>query len=137
MNAFLTALFSKFSGSAIESDLGGRIYLDTADSQDAPYLVYSIVSGTPDNAFQKTGESILMQFDLFSARSAGMTEMTTLYADLTLLLDDCTLNIAGKNCAKCQRQNLVTMVEDRSPLKDGSSLLNHWIVDYEIDYQAT
>jgi hypothetical protein len=136
MNAFLQSLYSKFSGSVIESDLGGRIYLDQADSADTPYMVYSIVSGVPDNAFAKTGETVLMQFDLFSPRSSGTAAMTTLYADLTALLDDCSLTITGKKCVQFQRQNLTTMIEDRSPLKDGSVMLLHWSVDYEIVYQT-
>jgi len=137
LSNFLTSIGLKLQDSAIWNDVGGRCYLDTADSPDTPYLVYSIVSGVPDNAFAQIGESVLMQFDLFSARSAGPTEITTMYADLTALLDDCTLTITGQNCAKFQRQNLVTMVEDLSALQDGSNILIHYAIDYEVDYQAT
>ena len=136
MQALFDAIEAKLLDSAIYNDCGGRVYQDTADSSDTPYLVYSIVSGVPDNVFQKTGESVLMQFDLFSARSAGRTEITTMYADLIVLLDDCTLTITGKNCFQFQRQNMIPTVEDISALQDGSNLLNHWVVDYEIVYQA-
>lgn len=137
MQILITAIENKLLDSAIYNDVGGRCWYDTADSDDLPRLVYSIVSGVPDNVFQKTGESVLMQFDLFSALSAGKTQITTMYADLTALLDDCTLTITGKNCVQFQRQNLVTMVEDLSALQDGSSLMLHFAVDYEIVYQAT
>mgnify|MGYP001237718475 CR=1 FL=1 len=137
MQVLIDAIATKLLNSTVSEDVGGRCWYDTADSDDLPRLVYSIVSGVPDNCFQKTGESVLMQFDLFSALSAGKTQITTMYADLTTLLDDCTLTIAGKNLAKCQRQNLVIMVEDLSALQDGSSICLHWVVDYEIDFQAT
>ena len=137
MQILIDAITTKLLDSAIYSDVGGRCWYDTSDSDDLPRLVYSIVSGVPDNCFQKTGESVLMQFDLFSALSAGKTEITTMYADLTTLFDDCVLTITGKNCVQFQRQNLVTMVEDLSALQDGSSTCLHWAVDYEIVYQAT
>ena len=137
MQILIDAITTKLLDSTVYNDVGGRCYYDTADSNDTPYIVYSIVSGVPDNVFQKTGESVLMQFDLFSALSAGKTQITTMYADLTTLLDDCTLTITGKNCVQFQRQNLVTFVEDLSALQDGSNLQIHWAVDYEIVYQAT
>lgn len=136
MQALIDAVKSKLLDSTLYNSLGGRCYYDTADSQDTPYLVYSIISGTPDNAFAKTGESVLMQFDLFSALSAGKTEITTMYADLTSLLDDCVLTITGKTCVQFQRQNLVTMVEDLSALQDGTNICLHWAIDYEIVYQT-
>jgi hypothetical protein len=136
MQILFSAIDAKLLDSNIYNDCGGRVYRDTADTADMPYLVYSIVSGVPDNVFQKTGESVLIQFDLFSAMTSGRVEITTMYTDLTTLLDDCVLTITGKNCVQFQRQNLVTMVEDNSSLQDGSSLLFHWVIDYEIVYQT-
>jgi hypothetical protein len=137
MQILIDAITNKLLDSTLYWSLGGRCYYDTADSDDLPRLVYSIVSGVPDNVFQKTGESILIQFDLFSALSAGKTQITTMYTDLTTLFDDCTLTITGKNCVLFQRQNTVTMVEDLSALQDGSSIALHWAVDYECTYQST
>jgi hypothetical protein len=137
MQILIDAITTKLLDSNVYNDVGGRAYYDTSDSDDLPRLVYSIVSGVPDNVFQKTGESVLIQFDLFSALSAGKTQITTMYADLTTLFDDCTLTITGKNCVLFQRQNTVTMVEDLSALQDGSSIALHWAVDYTVDYQAT
>ena len=137
MQILIDAITTKLLDSNVYNDVGGRAYYDTADSDDLPRLVYSIVSGVPDNVFQKTGESVLIQFDLFSALSAGKTQITTMYADLISLLDDCTLTITGKNCVLFQRQNTVTMVEDLSALQDGSSIVLHWIVDFECTYQST
>ena len=132
MNAFLTAILSKFSGSAIENDVGGRIYLDRAESPDTPYLVYSIVSAVPDRTFSERYTNILMQFDLYSTRSAGSAVMTTMYADLVALFDECALAPTGYTLVWMKEENLVTMVEDRSPLQDGSQLMNHWSVDFEV-----
>lgn len=136
MQVLFDAIFTKLLDTDIYNDVGGRVYQDTADSLDTPYLVYSVVSDVPDNAFQKTGESVLMQFDLYSSKSAGKTEITTMYKDLKTLLDDCTLTITGETCVQFQRQNTVTLVEDNSALQDGSNLLSHYIVDYEIVYQT-
>jgi hypothetical protein len=89
----------------------------------------------PDNAFAKAGESVLIQFDLFSMQSAGETEILTMESQLKSLLDDCTLTISGKLLCMFQRQNTVDMVEDLSALQDGTNLLNHTAIDYQVDYQ--
>jgi hypothetical protein len=131
MQALITAIENKLLDSAVYNDVGGRCYYDTADSDDLPRLVYSIVSAVPDKTFSELYHDVLIQFDLFSALSAGKTQITTMYADLISLMDECSLSITGYTLVWCREQNLVTMVEDLSALQDGSSIALHWAVDFE------
>ncbi len=131
------AIDLKLLDSAVYWTVGGRVFYNTAPTDDYPRIVYSRVSGVPDNAFAKTGESVLLQFDLFSMQSAGDTEILTMESQLKALLDDCTLTISGQLCVGFTRENTVDMVEDLSALQDGSSLIAHVAIDYECVYQAT
>jgi hypothetical protein len=137
MQLLKQAIDTKLLDSAIFNDCGGRCYYNIAGTTDYPRLVYSRISGTPDNVFAKTGESVLLQFDLFSMQSAGDTEILTMETDLKSLLDDCTLTITGKVCVGFTRQNIVgPLTEDVSALGDGTSLVNHTAIDYQVDYQS-
>jgi hypothetical protein len=131
MQPLIDAISTKLLDSAIYNDVGGRAYYDTADSDDLPRLVYSIVSGVPDKTFSELYHDVLIQFDLFSALSAGKTQITTMYADLISLMDECSLSITGYTLVWMREANLVTMVEDLSALQDGSSICLHWAVDFE------
>ncbi len=128
MKNLLTALASKAAGSALSTDVGGRIYLDEArQGAELPYVVVSIVSNVPDDCFAKDGESVLVQFSLFSD-SESVTEIGTMYTDLKALYDDCSLTITGYSLVWMRRQSLVTMYEDG---------VRHWVVDYEIIIQES
>ena len=130
------AIETKFSGSAIEADVGGRVFFNSAPDSEYPRVVFSRVSGVPDNVFAKTGESVLVQFDLFSMKSAGVAEIETMETDLKALFDDCTLTLTGKVLAKFARQNTVSMEEEVPALPDGSTTVVHVAIEYEADYQA-
>jgi hypothetical protein len=130
------AIDLKLLDSAVYWTVGGRCYYNTAPADDYPRIVYSRVSGVPDNAFAKAGESVLIQFDLFSMQSAGDTEILTMETQLKALLDDCTLTISGQVCVGFQRQNTVDMSEDLSALQDGTNMVNHTAIEYEATYQT-
>lgn len=139
MNNLLTAIATQISGSTLFNDVGGRVYLDEypPDEQPAtyPYVVYFVVSDVPDNVFAKDGENILIQFSLFSA-STGAMEITTMYADLKALFDDCNMSIASNDLIWCRREDLTTMV-DETIVKDATQIIKHWAVDYEIIIQES
>lgn len=131
MNNLLQALMTKISGSALSVDVGGRIYLDEApNGAEFPYCVFFIVSGTPDRTFTEHYTDILIQFSLFSA-SEGATEITTMYADLKSLFDECALTISGSTLVWCKESNLTTMVDDITT-PAGTSTVKHWAVDFEV-----
>lgn len=132
----LTAIYSKTSGSALSADVGGRIFLDRApDNTEFPYVVFFIVSGVPDDVFTKDGESVLIQFSLFSA-SSGATEITNMYKDLKALFDDCSLTITSNTLQWFKRENLTTMIEDITTV-NGAQQIKHWAVDYNVTIQES
>jgi len=127
----LTALMSKFSGSAFSSDVGGRIYLDEApEGAEFPYCVFFIVSSVPEDTFTEEIENTLIQFSLFST-SKGATEITTMYNDLKTLLKDASLTVTGKTSVWLRQDNLTTMI-DEITTSEGTSAVKHWAVDYSI-----
>ena len=131
MQALIDAITAKLLDSAVYNDVGGRCYYDTADTNDTPYIVYSIVSAVPDRTFSERYTELIIQFDLFSALSAGKTEITTMYTDLISLLDECSLTITGYTLVWMRESGLQTFVEDTSALQDGTNLLLHHAVDFE------
>lgn len=132
----LTAIKSKFIGSSLSTDVDGRIfYKESPQNSQFPYVVYFIVSDVPDNVFAKDGESVLMQFSLFSS-SGGATEIATMYKDLKALLDDCSLTITSNNLVWFKRVNLTTMVDEITTV-DGLQKVDHWAVDYEVTMQES
>lgn len=136
MKNTLTALYSKFSGSAFSTDVNGRIYIDQAPhGVEFPYCVYFVVSGIPDNVFAKKGKEITVQFSLFSS-SKGETEITTMFNDLLSLLDEATFSITGHTLAKCEFDNVTSMVEEITA-KNGTASVKHWAVDFTIATQES
>jgi hypothetical protein len=135
MQTLIDNINTKFLDSAAYNDVGGRVFYRKATNPDYPRIVYSIITANPDNVFQRKGESVLMQFDIFGADSAGDAAVNTIYADLRTLLDDWQITIAGYGTIQFTWQNTVTISED-IVLEDGSSGVVHIAVDYEITYQA-
>ena len=127
----LTAIFGKFTNSAFSNDVGGRIFLDEAPSGvEFPYCVYSIVSGTQNKTFTEHYTNTLLQFSLFSS-SESVLEITTMYADLKSLFDECSLSITSSSLVWMREQNLTTMVEDITT-PDGTQTVKHYAVDFEV-----
>jgi hypothetical protein len=132
----LTAIYGKFAGSALSTYVGGRIYVDRAPANTKlPYVVYFIVSGTPDWTFKERLTDTLIQFSLFSS-SKNLTEVTTMYADLKTLFDECTLTITSNTFLYMQETNLTTMVEDIT-VSGGLNEVKHWAVDYTVKTQVS
>ena len=133
MNNFLAALNTKFTDSDLYNDVSGRIDLDESSSPDYPRVVYSIISAPKEKTFTEQYVNILLQVSLFSAKSAGMAVMTTMYNHLVALLDDQPLDIIGYTLVRMQEENLVPMTEKLTiPLPDGSTGLLSWHVDFSI-----
>lgn len=113
----------------MSSDVAGRVYLDEApQGAQFPYVVYSIVSGVPQDNFKTDLDDILLQVSLFAV---GATEISTMYNDLKTLLDDAVITITGATNVMTSRQNLTTMTEDVTTT-DGLQKVKHWAVDYSI-----
>jgi hypothetical protein len=136
MNILRPAIEEKLLNSAIYNDVGGRCYYNVADSSDYPRLVFSRVTGNPDNVFAKKGESVLIQFDLLSMKSAGKTEIDTMEADLKTLFDDCDLTLTGYTLVGFSRRETISFDEQVEALADGTTMITHVVVDYQADYEA-
>ena len=131
MKNILTAIYSKFTGSELSSDVGGRIYLDQApDNCQFPYVVYSVISVTPDDVFAKKGKQSLIQFSLFSANPSAV-EISTMHGYLKALFDDCSMTITSNTLLWMHEVNLTTMVEDIT-VGEGVQSVKHWAADYEV-----
>jgi hypothetical protein len=131
LNNLLHAIMDKVTGSALSTDVGGRVYLDQApDGAEFPYVVFFIVSGVPDRTFTEHYTDTLIQCSLFSASSSA-TEVTTIYADLIALLDECALTIAGSALVWMKETNLSTMVDDIT-VADATQAVKHWAVDFAV-----
>ncbi len=131
MQALLTALYTKFSGSDLSNYVGGRIFTDEApDGTDFPYVVVRIVSSVPDKTFTEEFEDTLLQLSYFST-SPGLAEVSTMQNYGQALLDECSLTITGSTLVWMRRVNLVTMT-DSITSTDGQRTLRHWAEDYEI-----
>ena len=135
MQPLKDAIDLKLLDSTIFNTCGGRCAYQIG-SPDYPRLVYSRVSGVPDNAFAKNGEEVLLQFDLFSISSVGIQEILTMESQLKTLLDDCTLTITGNVCVGFKRTNIISMSEEVDALPDGSTSIEHTAIDYAVTYQT-
>jgi hypothetical protein len=134
MDELIKAIITKLSGSTISSDVNGRVFLDRApDGCEFPYIVFFIVSSTPEWEFTERFENTLIQFSLFS-NSESSVEVTTMLGYLKGLFDDCSLTITGDTLIWFRRQNITTMVEEITTAT-GTQTIKHYAVDYEAKVQ--
>lgn len=110
MKALFDAIFAHYAA----TDLTPVLYNTEADDEAVfPYVVLQLVSGTAiDFASGKTfTENWLIQFNLFD-KSADMSALLEVYADLITAFDLTTLTIAGHAFKSCVREGaLQTKVE--------------------------
>lgn len=131
MKVLTTAIYSKISGSSLSTAIGGRFYKNRApEDAEYPYVVYMIVTDTPDYNFKTTIEDVIIQFSIFSAKQSS-TEAENLYGYLKTLYDDCTFTVTGSSLIWMIRQNAILMVEDHT-VSNGTIQVWHYAVDYNI-----
>ena len=107
-----TGIYSKFTGSALATAIGGRLYKAYAPQRaQFPYATYDIITDIPEYPGGKTIEQVLVQFDLYSSAS-GSTEVEGMLTKLRTLYDDCTLTLTGNTGIYFKRENLITMREE-------------------------
>ena len=135
MDELIKAIITKLSGSALSTAVNGRIFLDDRlpDGCEFPYIVFFIVSSTPEWEFTERFENTLIQFSLFS-NSESAVEITGMLEDLESLFDDCSLSITGYTLIWFRRQNVRTMVKEIITAT-GTQIIKHYAVDYEAKVQ--
>lgn len=131
MQALIQAIKDKYAGSTLSDDVNGRIDLDEADDVTLPRIVWFVVSGVHDLTFTEDFNDVLLQFSIFSAKTAGVAEIANIYADLKALFDECALTIAGRTLVWMREENLTTMIEDDTTT-EGAPGVRHWAVDFSV-----
>lgn len=131
MDELLDAIKTTLTDSSLYNDVGGRCYLDVADSPDYPNVIYQVVYAAPDKTFTEHYYDFLIQFSLRSPQSSGNAIMKSMYKNLIALFDDKLMTITDYTLVWIREQNCVTMTEEVDPLPDGSTILFHRAVDFE------
>ena len=104
MKNLSTSLFSKFTGSAFSTSIGGRLYKARAPQNPTwPYAVYYLISDVPRPTFTDRIEEAIIQFSIFSSAS-GSTEIEDAFTNLCALYDDCDLTITSATHLFMERQ---------------------------------
>ena len=104
MKELLTAIYSRFTGSALEIDLTGGMHLHQAPLGTAmPYGVFLLVSVTPEYTFDTVHEHVLVQMSLYSDRESAV-QITDLAAAQPSLYDDCRLDVTGYRFGGMERE---------------------------------
>lgn len=131
MKNLTTAIFGKFSGSLLETDIGGRLFKGRApDGAAYPYAVFLLVSDVPEKTFSEDFENVLVQFSLFSSASSS-GEVEDMFTHLKTLYDEQPMTITGSTLVWMKRVNATLTVEDHTT-PDGTVEVWAYHVDYEI-----
>lgn len=136
MKNLTTALYSKLTGSALSTAVGGRVFKGVApEGTEYPYVVYSMISDVPDYTFTETLEDVTIQFDIFSnASSSG--EIEDLFGNLKSLYDFCSMTVTGGSLLYMRRSFASLYVEDVTT-PTGTEAVWHYSIDYEIKMKRT
>lgn len=136
MESLLKAIYNESSGSALATDVSGRIFLDRAPEGSVfPYIVFSIVGAIPIKTFSEDMKDVSIQFSLFSS-SASAVEISDMHADLMSLYDECELTIPPTGAETdvhvwMRWAYLYTMVDSVTTPK-GTIEVKHWAVDFDV-----
>lgn len=133
MKNLLTSLFNKWQGSALSSDVGGRIFpKNTAPiGTQYPFILYFNIPAGVEKTFSEEFNNYLFQFSLFSD-SESLVEISTMYDDLIALFDDCSLTITGSTLLWMRKTGSPNMADDEVTTVNGASTVTHWAQDFEI-----
>lgn len=125
-----TAIYSKFSGSALSTDVGGRMFkLEAPQDTEMPYVVFFVVSNVPQYPGGKTIEEFMIQFSLFSSASSS-TEVEDILTHLRSLYDDVVLTITGNTSIYFIRGNFTAM-RDEITTASGTVGVWHYVQEYD------
>ena len=127
------AIYTKFSGSDLSNDVGGRMYSEfPPDDAQFPYVIFKLISVMPIDSFKDYIDDINAQFSLYST-SDSLTEITTMENHLLSLYDDTTLTIANDTVVMCVRTG-TTPLYPEPMVGEGveTTFLRHWAVEYRI-----
>jgi len=127
MKALLQGIINELTGTTLNTNIGGRFYLNEAPQNVAyPYVVYQIISEFPDEYFADTAdlEEISITMDIFSEKASGV-ECNNLYENLKTAFDNCELTVSGYTHVSMTRVGAAL-------IRDPSNNLWQYSVDYEV-----
>jgi len=131
MKNLSTAIFSKITGSAFSTSIGGRLYKSRAPQNATwPYVVYYLISDVPADTFTERLEDVTIQFSIFS-NASGTTEIEDIFTNLKALFDYCSLTITGNAHLLMQRQN-ASLSSGEIDEKEGGGLYFQYDIDYNV-----
>ena len=138
MKELTKAIFSKLSGSSLETAISGRLFKGRApQGTDYPYIVFFVVSDIPQSTYTENFEDVIIQFSLFSSASSS-SEIEDLFIYLKALYDECAMTIASSTLIWMKRENATLMVEDHTVPPPGSMIqVWHYAVDYMVKTQLS
>lgn len=133
MKALTTAILGKMTSSTdLYSDIGGRLFKGRAPKgAEYPYVVFMVVSNSPEKTFSEDFERTTVQFSLFSTES-GSTQVEDMYTHLKAIYDECAMSVTGSTLVWMNRTNATLMVEDHTVPNKGTDQVWHYAVDYEV-----
>jgi len=136
MKNLTKALYTKATGSAFLTSVGGRFYENEApEGAEFPYCCYLVVSDVKDWQFTERFRDILLQISIFSTASSS-GEIKDIYTALLSLYDETTFSITGNRLLWFWRDNLTTM-RDEVTTPAGTLGVWHYAVDFSVYLEAT
>lgn len=132
MKALSAGIFTKFTGSAFSTSIGGRLYKGRAPQGVVwPYAVYFVVDDSPADTFTDSIEDVLVQFSLFSSAS-GTTEIEDIFTSLKALFDNSSFTVTGNTLIEMERQSAsLTSIDADTEAGTGE----YWM--YVVEYRVT
>ena len=134
MKELIKGIFTKMSGSALSTSVGGRLFINPApEGSEFPYVVVDVVTSSPEDAFSLDIEDTLVQFSIYST-DMSVVEIADIYELVKALFKDTRLTITGDTNVEFSQNNLVTMADDLTA-PSGISFIRHWAVEYNVVVQ--
>lgn len=114
MNVLKTGVYSKYNTSVdFKGAITGLFYSEAPQGTAFPYVVYHLITGTPNNTYTEKAENIIIEFLICSSNDSS-SEVDTIYDYLDALYNDCALTVSGYNSIYVSRESF-----DGAELMDG------------------
>lgn len=105
MNVLKIGIYSKFNGSTdLKNAITDLYYSEAPQETVFPYIVYHIITGTPNNTYTEKAENIIVEF-LICSKENSSSEIDTIYDYLDVLYNDCVLTVSGYNSIYVTRES--------------------------------
>jgi hypothetical protein len=120
VKALRNAIYSKLSGSTLETLINGQLYYGSSPSGTRfPYVVFFSVTQTPEKTFTEHYTDAVIQFSVFSATETSSNEAHDISEAVKALYDECALTITGSTLVWMLIQNVNGPVVDDTIQQDG------------------